>query len=78
MTNSVDPDEMPHSAASHQVYTVCPGLSDRIHTVKYKHIVSHAQTVSRKVRFMNKSSMITNGLSTKMAGLIIDYLFSPD
>ena len=33
VANSVDPDEMPHSSASHLVYTVCSGLSVWIHTV---------------------------------------------
>ena len=38
-SNSVDADEMPQNAASHQglhfiwVYTVCSGLSVRIHTI---------------------------------------------
>ena len=41
-------------------------------------MVSHSQTVSQKGKIMTKSSLITNQLSVKMAGLIIDYLFSPD
>ena len=32
---SVDPDETPHSVTSHPSYTVCEGMSVRIHTVKY-------------------------------------------
>ena len=30
MANSVDPDQMPHSAASDLVYTVCSDLSEPI------------------------------------------------
>ena len=33
VANSVDPDEMPHSVASHLVYIVCSGLSVQIHTL---------------------------------------------
>ena len=33
MANSVDPDETPHSAASHLGLPVCSGLSDRILTI---------------------------------------------
>ena len=36
MANSVDPDETPQTLHFIWVYTVCSGLSDQIHIVKYK------------------------------------------
>ena len=39
---------------------------------------SRAQTVNQKGKIIIKSSLITNRLSTKISGLIIDYLFSHD
>ena len=64
------PDEMLHS--------VCSGLLVRIYMVKYNIMVSRVQTVNQKSKFIIKSSLITNQLSTKMAGLIFGRLFSHD
>ena len=61
-------------AASHLVYTVCSGLSDQIHTVKYMVRVMLRQTG----KIMAKSSVITNRLSIAMSGPIIEYLLSSD
>ena len=36
VANSLDPDEMPQMQRLIWVYTVCSGLSDQIHVVKYK------------------------------------------
>ena len=74
--NSVDPGEMLHVVAFHRVYTVCLGLSARMHMVKYGK--NHAQTESQTDKNMTKSSVITNRLSITIAGLITDYLFSSD
>ena len=35
VANSVDPDEMPCLQCLTRVYTVCLGLSDQIHIIKY-------------------------------------------
>ena len=71
VANSVDPDEMPHLWHLIWVYTVCTGLSDQIHTIKYNIWKDHAQTG----KIMTKSSAITNQLLITMAGLIIDFSF---
>ena len=41
VTNSVDPDETPRLRRLIWVYTVCSGLSDQIHAVKYNIGKSH-------------------------------------
>ena len=75
VANSVDPDETPHFAASHWVYTICLGLSGQVHTVKYNMV----RVLLRQTdKIMTISSVITNRLSITMVGLIIGYLFSSD
>ena len=74
VASSVEPDEALYLWHLTWVYTVCSGLSDQIHTVKYNIRNGHAQTG----KIMTKSSAITNQLSITMAGLIIAYLFSSD
>ena len=69
VSNSVDHNETPRSAASQLGLTclrrpVCPN--------------THAQIVRQKGTNMTKSSVITNLLSITMAGLIIDYFSSSD
>ena len=67
----VDPDETLRLPRLIWVYTVCSGLSDQIHTIKYNIWNGHAQTG----KIITKSSAITDRLSITMAGLMLDYLF---
>ena len=71
VANSVDPDEKPRLRRLIWVYTVCSGLSDQIHIIKYN-------MFGQTGKIVTKSSVISNRLSTTMAGLIIDFLFNFD